>query len=398
MSPSAPEPGRVHGRSYLDHAANSPLRPVARSAWLEATEAVGNPSALHGSARAARRVLEDAREQLADDLGAHPTEVLFTSGGSEADSLAVVGGVRASGRERLVVSAVEHPAVLGARALWRSTEVVGADETARLDLDALTGALDDTVGLVSVQTVNNEVGTLQPTDLAAQSAHRVGARFHTDAVQALLWPGVDFAASPADLVSLSGHKVGAPVGVGVLLARRDAPLDPIGLGGRQERDVRSGTQSAALAAAMAAAVAELTANRDEELSRVRTLGARLRRIVLEIEGASLNGAGDGELAHPGIVSATFDGIRADDLLLLLDREGIDASVGSACRAGVHQPSEVVLACGGGHERAISTVRFSLGHSSSSVDLDPLATVLPAAVGQARASLGGRRTGRGGWNE
>lgn len=376
-------------RVYLDHAAHSPLRPAAALAWQQVQGVIGNPSGLHTSARRARALLEDARERVADRLGAHPTEVVFTSGGSEADTLAVLGGIRARadlGRPRLVISAVEHPAVLDAVGRWGDTVVLAVDRDARVDLPRAAELVDAACGVVSVQSVNNEQGTVQPVAELAEIAHQHGAWFHCDAVQGLLWPGVDFHTSRADLVSMSGHKVGAPVGIGVLLCRRTVELAPVGLGGGQERGVRSGTQPVALACALAAALDELVEHRDVELSRTRSLGQSVRRLAGSLPGTRLRG---GTTPHPGIVSVTFEGLRADDLLLLLDREGVDASVGSACRAGVHQPSEVVLAAGGTMEEALSTVRFSLGHTTTAHDVEHLERVLPEAVATARQVFGTR---------
>lgn len=390
---AAARPPRHHPpRHYFDHAAHSPLRSGARQAWLEAAELVGNPAGLHGSARRSRAALEDARESIAADLGAHPTEVIFTSGGSEADSMAVLGGVRAragEGRGRLVISAVEHPAVAGAVDLWPDTVVVGVDAHARVDREELATHLTSAtwsaqVGLVSVQTVNNEVGTVQPVDEVAELAHRAGAWFHTDAVQAHLHPGVDFSTSRADLMSLSAHKMGGPVGIGVLLARRTISPTPTTLGGQQERDLRSGTQPTALAAAFAAALRDEAANREHEVSRITALRDQLVRGLAGVQGVRLNG---GDLVNPAIVHVTVDGIRADDVLLLLDRAGIDASVGSACRAGVHQPSEVVFAMTGSRSDALSSLRFSMGWTTTAADVGALLAELPGAIATARGGPG-----------
>ena len=373
-------------RHYLDHAANSPLREGARQAWLAASAQVGNPAGLHGSARAARNLLEDARELIADQLGAHPTEVVFTSGGSEADTIAVLGGIQARAGERpeLLVTATEHPAVLMASTAWPHTRVIPVDGAGLVDLAWLTQALSPAVGVVSCQLVNNEVGTVQPVAELAELAHRHGAWVHTDAVQGILHPGVDFAGLGVDLASVSAHKVGGPVGIGALLARREITPRPTGWGGGQERELRSGTQLVALAAGFAAALAEAGAQRDHELVAVQRASASLRSMIAAIPGSQLNGPDPATGAQsPAIVNATFDSVLADDVLLILDRAGIDASVGSACRAGVHQPSEVILAMGGTTDQALATLRFSLGHSTTDEDLAALGRVLPEAVSQAR---------------
>lgn len=237
---------------YLDHAATSPMRPESLEAFVAAAGVVGNASSLHRSGQRARRVLEEAREELAAAVGADPAEVIFTSGGSEADSIAVLGGWeagRARGRSRCLVSAVEHPAVGGA--VKRGAEVLPVDLDGGVDLDAARAMIDGDVAVVSVMAVNNETGAVQPVAAVREIAARAGAWLHSDAVQALGHVPLDFHAEGLDLVSLSAHKVGGPVGIGALLARREVSPRPIGLGGGQEREVRSGTQPVALAAAFA---------------------------------------------------------------------------------------------------------------------------------------------------
>lgn len=393
------EPTHSRARHHFDHAAGSPLRPIARDAWLAAAEVVGNPAGLNGASRRSRSLLEDAREQIAADLRAHPTEVIVTSGGSEADTIAVWGSARWHAdqsradlaKDSVVISAVEHPAVSEITQHWPHVEIVDVDEHGRVRLDDLASKTDHRTGVVSVQTVNNEVGTIQPVDQAAEVAHAAGAWFHTDAVQALIAPGVDFAASAADLVSLSGHKIGAPVGVGILLARRGIEPHVTGLGGGQERQVRSGTQPTALLAGFAAALHETVASRDTEVARLSGLRERLLAGLSRkpdeggLDGWRVNGgdARDGAGVNPAIVHLTTEGVRADDVLLLLDRFGIDASVGSACRAGLHQPSDVVLAMTGDEVAARSSLRFSMGWSTTMVDVDALVAALPEAVRRAR---------------
>ncbi|MFT3886914.1 MAG: cysteine desulfurase family protein [Arachnia sp.] len=365
--------------AYLDHAATSPLRPEALEAFVAAAGILGNPSSLHRPGQRARAALEEAREELAAAVGAHPSEVLFTSGGSEADAISVLGGWaarRAEGRRRCLVSAVEHPAVAGAVARGAETLPVGRDGI--VDLGAAEELIDDAVGLVSVLVVNNETGVVQPVTAVARMAAARGAWFHSDAVQALGHVPLDFAADGADLMSLSAHKVGGPVGVGALLARREVAPQPIGLGGGQEREVRSGTQAVALAAGFARAASLAVAELAAEAPRLAALRDEIARIAVA-SGATLNSRPDGA---PHIVNATFPGVRADDLLFLLDQRGVHASVGSACRAGVHQPSEVLLAMGRTPEEATQSVRFSLGRTTSPADIALLAEVLPDAVGRA----------------
>ncbi|MDA8437572.1 MAG: cysteine desulfurase family protein [Propionibacterium sp.] len=374
-------------RVYLDHAASAPLRRSAVEAMSAAMGVTGNPASLHGSGRRARALLEDAREDVADALGAHPTEVVFTSGGSESDAIAVLGGWRArrETRPRVIVGATEHPAVIGVTGEVPGTVVAAVDADGRLDVEALAARLGDDVGVVSVQGVNNETGTVQPIAGIAGAAHRHGAWFHTDAVQAAGHLRVDFGGSGADLASVSAHKVGGPVGVGALLVRREVRLPPYGLGGRQEGGVRSGTQAVMLAVGFAAALREAESARETESARLAGLRARLvDGIVDGIVGVRVNG---GVHVSPAIVNLTFEGTRADDVLLLLDREGIDASTGSACRAGVHQPSDVLLAMGRTVAEAGASIRFSLGHTTGAADIERLLGVLPGIVATARDASG-----------
>lgn len=357
------------------------MRPQAMQVFVDNADMVGNPSALHSSGRAAKALLEDARESLATDVGAHPSEVIFTSGGSEADSIAVLGA-RRTGRDRVLVSAIEHPAV-GAAVQRGLAEVIGVTRSGVVALDELTDRLDETVALVSVMSVNNETGIIQPVEEVAAAARRVGAWTHTDAVQALGRLPLDFASSGVDALSLSAHKVGGPVGIGALLVRRDVTLAPLGLGGGQERELRSGTQPALLAASFAAAVRAAVAERDALNQRLAGYFAQIAAALHRIGGVRLNTTGQ----HvPHVLNATFDAIRADDVLVLLDRAGIDASVGSACRAGVHRPSAVLLAMGRDETAASASLRFSMGHSTTQADVDALLAGLPDAVASARRAF------------
>ncbi|MFT4110093.1 cysteine desulfurase family protein, partial [Propionicimonas sp.] len=232
-------------RTYFDHAASSPVVPEAAAAMLELLGTPGNPSSLHAAGRAARRALEDARESLAADLGAHPTEVVFTSGGTEADNLALLG-VAVEERSQLAVSAVEHPAVAAVRDRRAGVVVLPVDPNGHLDLAASASLVGPRTALVSVMWVNNETGAVQPVSAVADLAHRAGALAHSDAVQAFGHLEVDFAASGLDLISTSAHKLGGPVGIGALVVRRGTRLVPVGFGGGQEARLRSGTAPAAL--------------------------------------------------------------------------------------------------------------------------------------------------------
>lgn len=371
--------GSIRRPVYLDHAATTPMRPEAIDAFMEHAALVGNPAALHRLGQRARRALEEAREELAAAVGAHPTEVIFTSGGSEADSIAVLGGWAAGlqvGRTRCFVSGVEHPAVLGA--VGRGAETLPVTTDGAVDVDAAATLIDERVAIASVMAVNNETGVVQPVEEVRRLVVATGGWMHCDAVQALGHVPLDFHSSSLDLMSISAHKVAGPVGIGALLARRDVQPHPLGLGGGQEREVRSGTNAVALASAFARAASLAVAELAEEGPRVAALRRRVEEAAVAV-GGRVNSRDDGA---PHIANVTFDGIRADALLFLLDQRGVHASVGSACRAGVHQPSEVLLAMGRSIDEASQTLRFSLGRTTTHDDIDRFCDVLPLAVRQA----------------
>ena len=381
-------------RVYLDHAASTPMVPAAIEAMTNELTRSGNPSSLHGSGRAARRVVEESRELIASHVGARPAEVIFTGGGTESDNAAVKGAFWASagqGRRGVVTSAVEHHAVLESadflvQAAGAQHSLIGVDREARLDLAALTDAVDQRTSLVSVIWAGNEVGTVQPVVEAAEVAHRRGALAHSDAVQAVGHLTVDFAASGLDLLTFTAHKLGGPHGIGALLARRDVALTPVLHGGGQERDIRSGTVDVAAVAGFAAALAVAVAGREAEFARLARLRTDLIAAVRAAHpDAVVYGPSDATERLPGLATVGFPSCSADGLLLLLDAAGIDVSTGSACSAGVAQPSHVLLAMGVSETDARSTLRFSLGYSSTADDIDRLATALPDAVDRARAA-------------
>jgi cysteine desulfurase len=381
--------------AYLDHAATTPMLAEALDAYVAAAREVGNPSSLHAAGRCARRLVEESRERIAAVLGARPSEVIFTSGGTESDNLATKGiywARRADEprRNRVVASAVEHHAVLdavdwlgaheGADVSW-----LPVDEAGRVDPRSLADLLaehGDEIAVISTQWANNEVGTVQPvTELAALAA-RAGIPFHTDAVQAVGQVPVDFAASGVAALTLTGHKLGGPVGVGALLLGRDIAATPLLHGGGQERDVRSGTLDTAGVAAFAVAVESAVKTQQEYAARVAALRDDLaRRVRAAVPDAVYNGEATDRL--PGNAHFSFPGCEGDALLLLLDAQGISCSTGSACSAGVAQPSHVLLAMGADNDRARSSLRFTLGHTSTAADLDALLAVLPGAVERAR---------------
>lgn len=384
---------------YLDHAATTPMRPSALAALTAALAHTGNPSSLHTAGRAARRTVEEAREQLAAAVGARPSEVVWTAGGTEADNLAVKGlfwarRTQDTSRRRVVVSAVEHHAVLDP-AFWLA-EHAGAelvllpvDADGVVEVEALRAELEahgDAVALVSVMWANNEVGALQPLDEVVALAHRHGVPVHADAVQALGQVPVDLAASGVDALTLSGHKVGGPGSTGALLVRRGLELTPVLHGGGQERGVRSGTLDPALLASFAAAVDEAVGERAARAERVGALRDDLvRRVLADVPGATLRGPADPARRLPANAHLTFTGCEGDSLLYLLDAAGVEASTGSACQAGVPRPSHVLLAMGVGEDDARGALRFSFGATSEPADVDAAVAALPGAVERARAA-------------
>ena len=381
-------------RIYLDHAATTPMVPEAVEAMTRELTRVGNASSLHGSGRTARRVVEESREAIAARVGAHPTELIFTSGGTESDNLAVKGAVWSgdrTGRRRVITSTIEHHAVLDSvawlgRSAFAEVSYVPVDATGRLDLASLASAVDAHTSLVSVMWANNEVGTVQAIPEIAAIAADNGAISHSDAVQAVGHVELDFAASGLDLLTFTAHKLGGPYGIGALVARRELRLAPLLHGGGQERDIRSGTLDVPAVAGFAAAVGVAARHRMQEEQRVRELRASLIKTVLTaVPSAVLHGPTLEEDQLPGIVNIGFPGCAADAILMLLDSAGIDCSTGAACSAGVAQPSHVLLAMGYTESDARSAVRFSLGHSSTSADVSALAAALPEAVERAKAA-------------
>ncbi|OYN86695.1 cysteine desulfurase family protein [Parenemella sanctibonifatiensis] len=382
-------------RSYLDHAASSPLRPEAARAMTEVWAMAGNPSSRHGSGRAAKGLLEDARESIAEDLGADPAEVIFTSGGTEADTLAVLGSIGARPeRPAYAVSAVEHPAIDGIAVPYRKRIELpvgqGGAGFGRVDPIAVADVAPR-CSVVSVQWVNNETGIVQPLTDVVAAAHEGGAWIHTDAVQALDTMPVDFAALGLDLLSASGHKFGGPVGVGILLARREAELVPVGAGGGQERRVRSGTVPMVLAVGMAAALRSARADREQRHERDRRWRAQIVEAAVqlpEVEVRGLDGVEGGQ--QPSILNLGIGGAKSEDLLVLLDRAGIDSSAGAACQAGVQRDSHVLAALGIDQNRS-GSVRLSWGWSTGQADIDRVCAALPDVVAKARAA-GAKKVG------
>ncbi|KAA0100734.1 cysteine desulfurase [Mycolicibacterium sp. P1-18] len=380
---------------YLDHAATTPMHPVAIEAMTAALATVGNASSLHTAGRAARRRMEEARETLAQLLGARPSEIIFTAGGTESDNLAVKGVYWARRdadprRRRIVTTPVEHHAILdavewlveheGAEVTWLPVGPDGGVTTA-----ALRQALEDhdDVALVTIMWANNEVGTIMPIAELAAIAAEFDVPMHSDAIQAIGALPVDFAASGLSAMSIAAHKFGGPTGVGALLLRRDTACVPLLHGGGQERDVRSGTPDVAGAVSMAAAAQVAVDGLEANRARISALRDKLVDGVLSaMADVDLNGA-DGDARLPGNTHFTFRGCEGDALLMLLDAKGIECSTGSACTAGVARPSHVLIAMGADPVSARGSLRFSLGHTSTEADVDAVLAVLPAAVDRAR---------------
>ncbi len=374
--------GGVH---YLDYAATAPLRPEALAAMQRQWSQVGNPSSLHTAGRAARRVVEESREQIAALIAAKPADIVFTSGGTEADNLGLKGIAMASSKRRLLVGAAEHHAVLDPAAALAGqgfqVDYLPVDALGRIDVDYLADALSDDVALVAVMWANNEVGTIQPIDEVARLCRRHHVPLHSDAVQVL--GQLDLDVSGVTSVAISAHKVGGPVGVGALVLDRNQAVSPLLHGGGQERDVRSGTVDAAgiagFAAALAAPKVDVRPLRDD----------LIRQVMVTVPDAVLNG--DPVERLPNNAHFSFPGCPGDALLMLLDAQGVAVSTGSACTAGIPQPSHVLMAMGADEDLAGSSLRFSLGWASSQSDVDALAAALPQAVERARRAGGRRRS-------
>ncbi len=381
--------------TYLDHAASTVVRPESRAAWTAAIEAHhANPTGAHKAARDARRALDDARDLIADLVGRQPAEVVFTSGGSEADNLAVRGVLSAAGGTA-VCSAGEHHAVLEP-VEHADGLTVGLDAEGRVTPQALAETLEaaDEVSVVSIIAVNNETGAIN--DLPALSRvvreHAPGALFHTDAVQALSWIDLATAVEDVDMVSITGHKVGAPIGTGVLFVRTGIELEAQILGGGQERGRRAGTPDVAGAAAFAAAVEATVERRPDEVVRLGGLRDRLVDGLVDRLGSvaapTLLGRGHDSEVAAGIAHICLDGVEAEALLFLLDAQGLRASAASSCSSGAQDPSHVLAAMGVPRGLAAGSLRLSLGHSSTSADIEAALEIIPPAVERLLSHGGG----------
>lgn len=396
------ETNRQNGRVYLDHAATTDVLPAAIDAMVEQMRNGGNPSSLHATGRDARATVEYARERIARAVGADPAEVIFTSGGTEADNLAVKGiywkrREEDPQRTRILVSSIEHHAVEETcewleKAEGAQLEWIPVDEYGSVNPQTVRELIEknpEDVALVTVMWANNEVGTVQPIPEIAAIAAEYGIPVHSDAVQAFGAVPIDFHASRVATLAISGHKIGGPMGIGALVATRAVQLTPVLHGGGQERSVRSGTIDAPAIAGFAEAAVHSVENLPEESARIAALRNELiAAISALIPQAHLSGENPlteeypGQKRLPGNAHFTFENAEGDTLLFLLDMQGISSSTGSACNAGVTRPSHVLMAMGMDEDTARSAQRFTLGHSTTGADIARLIAALPAAYEQA----------------
>ena len=396
------ETNRQNGRVYLDHAATTDVLPAAIDAMVEQMRNGGNPSSLHAVGRDARATVEYARERIARAIGADPAEVIFTSGGTEADNLAVKGiywkrREEDPQRTRILLSSIEHHAVEETcewleKAEGAQLEWIPVDEHGSVNPQTVRELIEknpEDVALVTVMWANNEVGTVQPIPEIAAIAAEYGIPVHSDAVQAFGAVPIDFHASGVATLAISGHKIGGPMGIGALVATRAVQMTPVLHGGGQERSVRSGTIDAPAIAGFAEAAVHSVENLPEESARIAALRNELvAAISALIPQAHLSGENPlteeypGQKRLPGNAHFTFENAEGDTLLFLLDMQGISSSTGSACNAGVTRPSHVLMAMGMDEDTARSAQRFTLGHSTTGADIARLIAALPAAYEQA----------------
>ena len=391
-----------NGRVYLDHAATTDVLPAAIDAMVEQMRNGGNPSSLHAVGRDARATVEYARERIARAIGADPAEVIFTSGGTEADNLAVKGiywkrREEDPQRTRILVSSIEHHAVEETcewleKAEGAQLEWIPVDEHGSVNPQTVRELIEknpEDVALVTVMWANNEVGTVEPIPEIAAIAAEYGIPVHSDAVQAFGAIPIDFHASKVATLAISGHKIGGPMGIGALVATRAVQMTPVLHGGGQERSVRSGTIDAPAIAGFAEAAVHSVQYLDKESARIAALRNELiAAISALIPQAHLSGENPlteeypGQKRLPGNAHFTFENAEGDTLLFLLDMQGISSSTGSACNAGVTRPSHVLMAMGMDEDTARSAQRFTLGHSTTGADIARLIAALPAAYEQA----------------
>ena len=373
---------------YADNAATTPVSSEVIAAMQPCFESVwGNPSSLHAKGREAKKMLDSARESIAHTLGCEPSEIYFTSCGTESDNWAIKGAARrlkAKGKTRIVTSAIEHHAVLNTcEALEREgVEIVyvGVDEYGTVKLDELRSAVDEKTALVAIMYANNEIGTIEPITEIAAIAHSKGALMFTDAVQAVGNVEIDLRTLGVDMLALSGHKIHAPKGIGMLYIRKGVVIDNLVDGGGQERRKRGGTENLPYIVGLAKAL-EIAQARVSELDRVRAMRDRLIEELTKIPYSKLNGHRTNRLA--GNVNIGFEFIEGESMLLWLDIAGIQASTGSACSSASLEASHVLLATGVPHERAHGSLRLSISHETTDEDVDYIIETLPGIVKKLR---------------
>lgn len=373
---------------YVDHAATTPLSPAAFKAITSQLQELGNPSSLHTHGRATRKALEDAREAIARDIGCLPSEVIFTASGTEANNIALKGlwwNGKAHGKSIVVISAIEHHAILDPAQWLESHEgaeviLVPVNVHGVIDLEFLKDLIaqrGDQIAVISIMHSNNETGVLQPIQEVVAMAGNIPV--HTDAVQSFKKVPISYKELGVTALTLSAHKIGGPLGIGALILRRAYEIPALLHGGGQEREIRSGTLNAPSIVAFSAAANEKYPSADVELLRDNFIKA----LLSAIPDAYINGGASQRL--PGIVNVTFPGTQSDTLLLLLDNAHVSASTGSACSAGVHEASHVLLAMGHNETTAQSSLRFSFGAESTQADVDFVMSVLPAVISTGRAA-------------
>ena len=382
---------RTVQRIYLDHNATTPLLPAALDRMLVVLrEEFGNPSSVHHFGQRAKAAIDEARTEVADLIRAEPSEVLFTSGGTEADNIAIRGAAEAletTGKRHLIATAIEHEAVLNtlkalAKRGWRTT-LLPVDRSGIVSPAAVRDALTGDTALVSVMHANNEIGTIQPIAELARIVHQGGALFHTDAVQSAGKIPVSVKGLGVDMLSMSAHKFYGPMGVGALWIRRGLRVLPLLTGGRQERSRRAGTENVAGIAGMGVAARAAASKMAEEGQRLAALRDRLEAGVLRtVSGTAVNGSTEARV--PNTTNISFDRIEAESLLIALDLEGIAVSTGSACSSGTLEPSHVLKAMGFNTHRTQNSIRFSLGAANTEAEIDHVIGVLPGIVEKLRS--------------
>ncbi len=377
-------------RIYFDHNATTPVHPIVADRMVAALrEEFGNPSSVHHFGQRAKAAIDQARSALAALIGADPSEVVFTSGGTESDNFAIRGTAEAlerNGRRHLIASAIEHEAVLNTlKALARrgsDTTLLAVDDTGIASSDDLRAALRDDTALVSVMHANNEIGTIQPIAELARAAHERGALFHSDAVQSAGKIPIDVKALGVDLLSISAHKFYGPKGVGAIWIRRGLRMLSCSTGGKQERNRRAGTENVAGIVGMGAAAEVALSNMADEHARVGALRDRLEEGILRsVPRTMVNGVKTSRL--PNTTNISFDRVEAESLLIALDLDGIAVSTGSACSSGTLEPSHVLKAMGLPTHRTQNSIRFSLGAANTEAEVDRAVAVLPGIVEKLR---------------